>query len=209
MTNHPEPMNQPEGGNRITITAKSGYMPEPKAGYLSDVLGILFSIFLIFGGLSGRLVLRGTNSSQALVIAGVAFLVWDIVSIFRKRTNLQKAEEERSDLSSRMYNRESAVRQDGRALAAPITVRIACEKRLSVLDFGARLNGNAMTRDAKAREYTGTTESVRNIINFNNLDLTAIFDVDPNAGEIRIELFRDDAGIAIALPENVTPAPEE
>lgn len=45
------------------------------------ILGLFFSIFLIVGGASGELVLRGTNSSEALMVAGVIFLIWDIYSI--------------------------------------------------------------------------------------------------------------------------------
>ena len=43
-----------------------------RAGYGSDVAAILFSILMIIGGASGNMVLRGTNSSQALVAAGLA-----------------------------------------------------------------------------------------------------------------------------------------
>ena len=45
------------------------------------IVGLLVSIGLIIGGLSGELVLRGTNSSTALVVVGVLFLIWDIISI--------------------------------------------------------------------------------------------------------------------------------
>jgi len=45
------------------------------------IVGLLVSIGLIIGGLSGELVLRGTNSSPALVVVGVLFLIWDIISI--------------------------------------------------------------------------------------------------------------------------------
>ena len=83
-------------------------------------------------------------------------------------------------------------------------MRIACEKRLAALDYGARLNGSAMTRDIKAREYTGATSRVRNIISFSNLDLTVVFDVDPGVADITFDLFRDKTGIGVALPENAT-----
>lgn len=45
------------------------------------IFGLFVSIFLILGGLSGQLVLRGTNSSEALVVVGFLFLIWDIYSI--------------------------------------------------------------------------------------------------------------------------------
>ena len=81
--------------NRDKVMAKGAFAPEPKAGYSNDIFGILISVGLIFGGLSGRMVLRGTNSSPALVVAGFVFLVIDIVSMVKKKGKLEKAEAER------------------------------------------------------------------------------------------------------------------
>ena len=187
--------------NREKVMALGGFQPEPKSGYGNDIFGILISVGLIFGGLSGRMVLRGTNSSPALVVAGFVFLAWDIISMVRKKSALEKAGEERYARSSRMYEQEKEIAQDARALPSEVPVRIDCDKRLAALDFGARLNGSAMTRDIKARTYAGATGRVRNILNFNNLDLTVVFDADPNAPEIVLDLFRDKTGIGIALPE--------
>ena len=188
--------------NREKVMAKSGYQPELKAGYGSDILGMVFSVFLIIGGLSGRMVLRFTDSSPALVVAGFVFLPWDIISMIRKKSNIQKAEEERYARSSRMYDLENTVRQDDRALEQAIPVRIISEKHLAALDFAPRLNGGGMTRDIKAHEYTASTSRVRNVVNFNNLDLSVVFEVDPYATEVVLDLFRDKTGIGVALPDN-------
>lgn len=188
--------------NRDKVMAKGAFAPEPKAGYSNDIFGILISVGLIFGGLSGRMVLRGTNSSPALVVAGFVFLVIDIVSMVKKKGALEKAEAERYARSGRLYELENAVKADDRALSASIPVRIACEKHLAALDFGPRLNGGGMTRDVRAREYVGSTGRARNIISFTNLDLTVVFDVDPYASEVVLDLFRDKTGIGLALPEN-------
>ena len=187
--------------NREKAMAQGGFQPEPKSGYGNDIFGMLVSIGLIFGGLSGTMVLRGTNSSPALVAVGFGFLALDIITMIRKKSALQKAEEERYARSSRMYDLEKAVRKDERALPAQVNVRIACDKHLAALDFGPRLNGSAMTRDVKAKAYTGATGRVRNILSFNNLDLTVVFDTDPGDSEIVIDLFRDKTGIGVALPE--------
>ena len=195
--------------NREKIMAKGGFQSEPKAGYSNDILGILVSVGLIFGGLSGRMVLRGTNSSPALVAAGFAFLVWDIISMVRKRSALQKAEAEYSERSSRMYDLEKKARKDERALSSTVNVRIVCDKNLAALDFGPRLNGSSMNRDIKAREYTGSTARIHNILSFYYLDLTVVFDADPAATEIVLDLFRDGTGIGVALPENATLCREE
>ena len=51
------------------------------------IIGLIISIALIIAGLSGCFVLKGTNSSLALVIAGVIFLVFDIIGMVRYNKN--------------------------------------------------------------------------------------------------------------------------
>ncbi|MDR0754393.1 MAG: tetratricopeptide repeat protein [Prevotellaceae bacterium] len=54
------------------------------------IIQLIISILLIIGGLSGELVLRFTNSSTLLVIAGFIWLIYDIGAIithFDKRKN--------------------------------------------------------------------------------------------------------------------------
>jgi hypothetical protein len=51
------------------------------------IIGLLISIAMIIGGLTGTLALRGTNSSTALVVAGVIFLIIDIIGIIRYKKN--------------------------------------------------------------------------------------------------------------------------
>lgn len=47
-----------------------------------NVIGIIFSLIMIIGGLTGSLALRGTNSSIALVVVGVLFLLYDISKLY-------------------------------------------------------------------------------------------------------------------------------
>ncbi|MCL2503674.1 MAG: hypothetical protein FWE94_03570 [Coriobacteriia bacterium] len=47
------------------------------------VFGLIVSIGLIIGGLSGQMVLRGTNSSAALVVFGLLWLVYDIYRLYK------------------------------------------------------------------------------------------------------------------------------
>nr|MCR5262517.1 hypothetical protein [Clostridiales bacterium] len=77
-----------EGG----ILAEASYVTEPKPGWIRDIFGVFVSLVLIFGGASGTLVLRGTNSSTALVVVGIGFLIWDIVSVVMKSSALKKSE---------------------------------------------------------------------------------------------------------------------
>ena len=51
------------------------------------IIGILVSIALIVAGLSGEYVLKGTESSVALVVVGVLFLVWEIFAFMRDKRN--------------------------------------------------------------------------------------------------------------------------
>jgi lipoprotein-releasing system permease protein len=44
---------------------------------------ILYGVLLAVGGVSGKFVLRGTNSPLALAVAGLAFIVWGFVTIRR------------------------------------------------------------------------------------------------------------------------------
>jgi uncharacterized membrane protein HdeD (DUF308 family) len=46
---------------------------------------IIFGIVFVIGGLSGRLALIGTNSSEALAAVGAAMLIWGIVQVVRAR----------------------------------------------------------------------------------------------------------------------------
>lgn len=200
-------MNNTGNEERVTVMANSAYQPRPKASYGSDVLAMLFSLLLILGGSSGRFVLRGTNSSTALVIAGFAFLAWDIFSAFRKKSGLQKAEEEYDARRSRMREEEKIIASDKQVLPEHVNVRIACDKHLAALTLGPRLNGSAMAWDAKTSEYTGSSSSVRNIVNFNDLDLTAVFEIAPYSGATVMELFRGKNGIGLSLPGNVTLLP--
>ena len=58
------------------------------------IFRVIVSIFFIIGGLSGKLVLRGTNSSGALVIAGLVFLVLGIYSMANNGNQTEEEEEE-------------------------------------------------------------------------------------------------------------------
>lgn len=50
---------------------------------LGRIIGIIISVWLIWGGLSGEAVLIGTNSSTALIIVGCIFLIVDLAPVLR------------------------------------------------------------------------------------------------------------------------------
>ena len=196
------------GDGRVTVMSKSGYLPQPKVNSGSNALSILFSVFLILGGLSGRYVLRGTNSSGALVVAGFLFLIWDIISARSQKAAAEKADAEFAARYSRMSRAERAVGSDERELPGDVGIRISCDKSLAALDIGPRLNGKSMTKNTKDREFTGATRHVKNIVSFTGLDLTAVFEIPSDSGEIVLELFKDKTGIGIAVPGGATLLPQ-
>lgn len=48
------------------------------------VISIIISLVMIIGGLAEKLVLRGTNSSIALVVVGAALLVIDVIKLIKR-----------------------------------------------------------------------------------------------------------------------------
>jgi len=62
---------------------------------------LLISVGLIVGGLSGELVLRGTDSSAALVAVGALWLIFDITQIisFGKNTESVQLKKQRKGRS--------------------------------------------------------------------------------------------------------------
>ena len=206
MENNTAALTAPNAG-RITVMSKSGYSPRPQSGAGGGVMSILISLLLIFQGLSGRYVLRGTNSSRALVLVGLAFLVLDILKIVERKKQQEKAESEYSARYSRVSRVDQQVRTDERALPGTVNVRVTYDKSLAAMDIVPRLNGRAMTQNAKSREFTGATDRVKNIVSFMTLDLTAVFEIPEDSGEIVIELFKDKTGFGVAIPEGAALLP--
>ena len=51
--------------------------------YSGNIIGLIIAIVMIIGGLSGGLVLRGTNSSGLLVIVGLGFAAYELYRAWR------------------------------------------------------------------------------------------------------------------------------
>jgi len=67
-------------------------------GFGWKIFNLVISIVFIIGGFSGDLVLRGTNSSAALVVVGFIYFAWNIYSLAthgRDKRKQQAAEEDR------------------------------------------------------------------------------------------------------------------
>lgn len=69
-----------------------------KGSHTGAIIGIFISIGLIIAGLSGDFVLRGTNSSTALVVVGCLYLIYDIVKLARQDDNHEMAAKDNKQL---------------------------------------------------------------------------------------------------------------
>lgn len=71
---------------------EEGHKEDTKKGsHTGAIIGIFISIGLIIAGLSGEFVLRGTNSSTALVVVGCLYLIYDIVKLAGQNDNQKMA----------------------------------------------------------------------------------------------------------------------
>ena len=52
---------------------------------IGRIIGILVSVALIIMDLSGEYVLKGTESSTALVVVGFLFLLWEVFGLVRDK----------------------------------------------------------------------------------------------------------------------------
>ena len=65
-----------------SVSAQTGEVESQGSGSIvGRIIGLVISLVMIVGGLSGTLVLKGTNSSTALVIVGGLLLVFEIVML--------------------------------------------------------------------------------------------------------------------------------
>lgn len=80
------PMESP-----VSSAAAQTSEPERQRGgsIVGRIIGLIISLAMIIGGLSGELVLRGTDSSTALVVVGALLLVFEIVMLVVPNKNTE------------------------------------------------------------------------------------------------------------------------
>lgn len=189
---------------QIEVYSKTGYISEPKDGQGHNIVAVVWSLFLIMGGLSGRMVLRGTNSSPALVIVGLVFLAGDIISIQKRKRDSEKEAEKWYYTNKNRGIKEEEAAKDTRELSKPITIRIICDRGADLPDFGALLNGSWMNYDKKEKNYVKETSRVHNILTFKHLDLSVLFDIESiQENEVTFRLFKKGNRIGISVPEGL------
>jgi len=132
------------------------------------ILGLLISIFLIVGGLSGTLVLRFTNSSAALVVVGFVFLAVNIFSIATHGRNKRKREEAATALAAvnkEFYDTMKADKNPQR-LSHPRSIDLYLLTRLTNKSaYPVYLNGKSQGEiSPKNRPLSLTTNRVKNAL---------------------------------------------
>ncbi|MCR5465655.1 MAG: hypothetical protein K6F11_02260 [Lachnospiraceae bacterium] len=183
----------------VRVKAKSKYIMIPKKSYAGDIWGVLISVLLIFGGLSGQFVLRGTQSSTALVVAGFVFLIIDIIGILNKSKKLN----EHGARVRKMHMAEDEVLRNSKQLETDIPVKICYDKSQSILAFNPAVNGVSMKKNTKGYCFEGTTNRRRSILNFEALDLVVVFDIKDNS-EIVFTLENNKNEFTLVVPSTVT-----
>ncbi|MCR5617192.1 MAG: hypothetical protein K6F83_02755 [Clostridiales bacterium] len=188
--------------NRVKVKPIKAYISKPVTG--GSLWGILISVGMILGGLSGRFVLRGTQSSGALVLVGIVFLVIDIIGYIRANSKKKEATEAEFRHKEKLHEMEKNIKTGNRKLEETVPVILTVEQSLRAMGYGPRINGELMKYDNKEGKYTIDTEWENNIINFNGMDMNATFEVVPGTGPVVIELAKDkESFCCIIFPENV------
>jgi len=144
------------------------------------IFGLIVSIGLIAGGLSGDLVLRGTNSSEALVVFGVVLLIVDIIALATHNKGNKKKKEYEQQLAEGVISSEP--------LSAPATIRVVRDSSIvgAIVPYKVFLNYDFIGNIKNGKCLEIATHVSHNIITVtDNADnpFKGEFVVDLNAGD--------------------------
>lgn len=140
------------------------------------IFGLLVSVGLIVGGLSGEMVLRGTESSEALVIVGIVLLIIDIFSLATHNKSNRKRQEYEQRLT------EGAI--SSVELSAPATIRVVRDSSVvgMIVPYKVYLNHRFVGNIANGKSLDIETHVSHNIVTvFDNAD-------NPFAGDFKADL---------------------
>jgi uncharacterized membrane protein YhaH (DUF805 family) len=123
---------------KATVSSGSGSM-------FWKIIQLLISIALIIAGASGQFVLRGTNSSELLIVFGCIWLVYDIYLIFNHKKVKEKLQATLDDSLATEANRMESpctisLRRPSNMLGAIIGARVY----LNGVQYGTLKNGKTV-----------------------------------------------------------------
>jgi hypothetical protein len=160
---------------------------------LWNILQLLISIGLIIGGLSGEMVLRGTNSSLALVAVGFLWLAYDIyrIVIYTKKKK-----------NSVEYPQLIADIQKSEILAKPCNITLSRDSNFvgALNSYEYFLNGTSIGRLKNGSSLSVTTTYKKNIISCPEFSKNFIFEIQGNDPvQLHFKMLADKNGQNIEI----------
>ena len=160
------------------------------------IIGLIISIGLILGGLSGELVLRGTESSTALIVVGVLFLIWDLYALATHNRN----EQEIKTFSKLCETFAAKIETDTTTLSAErkIEIKLYPENLFKSEFYKLYLNGERVGMiDSEDKKFTLRTQRVRNVlcaVSENEIKTYFFFEVESINAETNNEIRITEGG---------------
>ncbi|MCL2461549.1 MAG: hypothetical protein FWF44_02700 [Defluviitaleaceae bacterium] len=131
------------------------------------IFALAISLFFIIGGLTGKMVLRWTNSSAALTVVGFILLAGDIYLLVTQKRRSDKARLEKAEAAGRDEAFAEAIIADTAALETPYQINAALnvENYLKAEIYGIILNGEGAGQLSNAeRKIAFETNKVKNAL---------------------------------------------
>jgi hypothetical protein len=155
------------------------------------IIQLLISVGLIIGGLSGELVLLGTNSSIALVIAGVIWLLNDIYQIATYKKGI-------SD--------KDAFQADGQKMSISKAVEIAAarEKSRTLTESAEIIVTNEETEQENYRFLFNNNEFIKGVPPGGSVTITANQSVNVLCAKVEKYDEQDSVFIVVDISEGET-----
>ena len=89
---------------------------------MRGVGNIIIGIVFIIGGLSGQLVLIGTNSGELLAVVGVGLIIWGVIKMATGAAGGESPERSKPKAGSQaVVNQEAVVYTEMDSLSPPVT----------------------------------------------------------------------------------------
>ena len=132
---------------------------------LSEIYPLLLGIVFVIGGLSGQLVLRGTNSSLMLALLGFGMSVYGIIRLATMKSRIQKEKELEAHTRERNENFYRSIIDSPSDLQAPrnITMKRPGNFRASG-PYDILLNDKSVGESRNGENLKFVTNKTKNVI---------------------------------------------
>jgi len=132
---------------------------------LSEIYPLLLGIVFVFGGLSGQLVLRGTNSSTLLAVVGAGICVYGIIRLATLKSRMQKEKELEARTEEQIEKFKHSIIDSPSDLPAPRNIIIKRPNNFRASDpYDIQLNGKSIGESRNGECFKFTTNKTKNVI---------------------------------------------